>query len=94
MATNPYVNKVEVDGVTLIDLTQDTVTAGYLYAGIVAHAADGSAITGTVADGDPIAYGLNTSPRVNVAQAGFAVVTDNDTDITGHALTEYAVLSA
>lgn len=94
MATNPYVNKVEVDGVILIDLTQDTVTADRLYVGMVAHAADGSSITGTVLDGDPVAYGRNTSPRVNVAQAGFAVVRDDYADMTGRALTDYAVLTA
>jgi len=37
MASNPYVNKVEVNGSTIIDLTADTVDASHLYAGYTAH---------------------------------------------------------
>lgn len=41
------INKVVYGSNTLIDLTSDTVVAGKLYKGITAHAANGSAITGT-----------------------------------------------
>ena len=41
------VNRVDYGGDTLIDLTQDTVTAASLLAGFTAHGADGEAITGT-----------------------------------------------
>ena len=41
------VNRVNYGGDTLIDLTQDTVTAASLLAGFTAHGADGEAITGT-----------------------------------------------
>ena len=41
------VNKVEVNGQTAIDLTQDTVTPETLKKGITAHSASGEKITGT-----------------------------------------------
>ena len=47
MANNPYVNKVVYDGTTLIDLTNDTVTADKLIQGYTAHNAAGLQITGT-----------------------------------------------
>lgn len=40
-------NKVIYNGNTLVDLTSDTVQASHIYKGDTAHAADGSAITGT-----------------------------------------------
>ena len=43
------VNRVDYGGSTLIDLTSDTITADKLYKGYTAHAADGSAITGSLA---------------------------------------------
>ena len=48
MANNPYVNKVEFDGKTLIDLTSDTVTPGAMLAGATAHDASGAGIMGTL----------------------------------------------
>lgn len=41
------VNKVVYSGNTLIDLTNDTVTADTLSEGVTAHGADGRQITGT-----------------------------------------------
>lgn len=46
MASNPYVNRVDYDGNTLIDLTADTVTASTLVYGYTAHDASGAPITG------------------------------------------------
>lgn len=43
------VNKVEINGQPVIDLTQDTVTPDTLLKGITAHDASGSKIQGTVA---------------------------------------------
>lgn len=40
------INKVVYDGKVLIDLTTDTVTADTLAKGVLAHAADGTTITG------------------------------------------------
>lgn len=42
------VNKVEINGQPVIDLTQDTVTPDTLLKGITAHDASGSKIQGTV----------------------------------------------
>ena len=47
MAENQNVNKVVYGGVTLIDLTADTITAEDLVAGVTAHDKSGAAITGT-----------------------------------------------
>lgn len=46
-------NKIIYEGKTLIDLTNDTVTADTLLAGHKAHKADGTVITGTLLDGFP-----------------------------------------
>lgn len=92
MATNPYVNKVVFGTTVIVDLTQDTVDVAHLYEGIVAHAADGSVIVGTVPDGDLLGYGLGTSARVNVARADQATVQDYTGTQTGKAIAELAVL--
>ena len=42
------INKVEYGDRTLIDLTNDTVTADKLYSGYTAHNAAGEQITGTL----------------------------------------------
>ncbi len=49
---NNTINKVVYAGVTLIDLTNDTVTPSDLQIGVTAHASDGTIITGTGIDGD------------------------------------------
>ena len=41
-------SKVVLNGTTLIDLTQDTVTADYMIYGITAHKNDGTVATGTI----------------------------------------------
>ena len=48
MAVDKAVNKVIYGGRVLVDLTADTVTASHLQRGYTAHAADGSAIVGTM----------------------------------------------
>ena len=45
------VSKLTINGATQMDLTQDTVDAENLMTGYTAHAADGSAVTGTHVDG-------------------------------------------
>lgn len=42
------VNKVDFGGNTLIDLTNDTVTADTLYLGVTAHGADGEQVIGAL----------------------------------------------
>lgn len=51
MATNEYVNKVELaDGRTLIDISSDTVAANKILSGYTAHDKSGAPITGTIQD--------------------------------------------
>lgn len=48
MASNPYVNKVELaDGTTVMDITSSTVTPETLLVGETAFDASGAPITGT-----------------------------------------------
>ena len=47
MANNEYINKGIYGGLTLIDLTADTITADKVLSGYTAHAASGAPITGT-----------------------------------------------
>lgn len=47
MPNDKYYNKVVWDNQTLIDLTEDTVTAGDLRSGVTAHGANGQQIVGT-----------------------------------------------
>lgn len=49
MASNPYVNKVALaDGTTLIDLTNDDVTAGDVKSGILFHKPNGESGVGSL----------------------------------------------
>lgn len=49
MANNPYVNRVELDGGTvLIDISQDTVTANTLLSGYTSHDHTGAPVSGAV----------------------------------------------
>lgn len=62
MASNPYVNKVDLaDGTTLIDLTSDTVAADKMLYGITAHSKSGAAITGNIQSLGSSAYYPSTS---------------------------------
>lgn len=87
----PYPNKIIKDGTVLIDLTDSTVTPALLMQGVVAYGADGSRLVGEVEDGDPLAYGLSTSPLINVARADSAVITDYAGAEAGRALAGLAV---
>lgn len=51
MANNPYVNKVEADGQTLIDLTSDTAVASDVAQGKYFHLATGERVAGTSSGG-------------------------------------------
>lgn len=51
MANNPYVNKVEADGQTLIDLTADTAVAADVAQGKYFHLATGERVQGTSTGG-------------------------------------------
>lgn len=62
---------------TTVDLSSDTVTPDTLMQGYTAHNASGALIVGTHedVDGDLLAYGLGTSPLVNVAKTETAILT-------------------
>lgn len=94
MADNQHVNKVVYDGQTLVDLTADTVAADKLLEGYTAHDASGAPIEGTIADGNLLGYGTNASSLVGAGKAGYAIVNDSTVDITGRALSDFAVLAA
>lgn len=79
MATNPYVNKVEFGGQTLIDLTQDTVTANDVAEGVYFHLPNGQRTVGTSSGGgvDPEDLEIVVSPSsaTGTAVVGTAVTT-------------------
>lgn len=62
---NQYVNKVDVNGQTIIDLTADTVTAASMAAGTTAHNASGAQITGSMPESTVLVDGsLNTGQTI------------------------------
>ena len=69
------INKVQYGNTTLIDLTNDTVTADKLLQGYTAHDRSGALIIGTATgggvDGDNIEYGLSV---IGTAVIGSSVV--------------------
>ncbi len=68
------INKVVYAGTILIDLTSDTVTSSDdVLAGLLCHLADGTQVTGTLADGDNLGYG-SASAIVGSAIVGQAVI--------------------
>lgn len=68
------INKVVYGDKTLIDLTNDTVAANYLFSGITAHNAQGEMVSGVLLDGDGTLYGDPTEPIVGVGQVGSVVL--------------------
>ena len=77
------INKVEYNGKTLIDLTNDTVTDNTLIAGATAHSANGEQIVGAF---DPTIYLEKTGNASNVTTA-FVKATARANIATGEALT-------
>lgn len=92
MANNSYINKVEFDGRTLIDLTNDTVTPATLISGITAHDKSGVTIIGTYESGQSIQPITITTNGVYIAQNGvdgYSPVTVNVSRDDPFALTDY-----
>ena len=81
MAENPYVNKVVFGNDTLVDLTEDSVTANNLLEGETAHSASGAPVTGTAKQGHVIvnASGTDMTQRTNMQFIG-ATVKDDSTN--------------
>lgn len=65
------VNKVDVNGVTVLDLTQDSVTPATLKKGETAHDASGASIVGTMESSAPNLQ----SKSVTYTENGSATVT-------------------
>lgn len=62
MATNPYTNKVEYNGDTLIDISDTTATSDKVQTGYKIYGADGSPIYGTATQGVGITITDTTDP--------------------------------
>lgn len=73
MANNPYVNKVEADGQTLIDLTSDTAVAADVAQGKYFHLATGERVQGTSTGGG------TEAGTVTQDQDGYLVLDDDPT---------------
>ena len=73
------ISKIILNGVTQMDVTQDTVASANLLSGYTATKNDGTKINGSIADGNLLEYGLTdgTLPLVGVAKVGLAHVWDN-----------------
>lgn len=68
------INRIDFNGNTLIDLTTDTITdAAY---GETYHKRDGTVGTGTMANGNNLAYGLTdrSLPIVGIGQVGSMII--------------------
>ena len=70
---NPYANKVTVNSIDIIDLTQDTALVADVAAGKYFHLASGERVQGALIDGDNLAYG---GAYVGTAIVGSAVLTE------------------
>ena len=64
-------NKVTYNGNTLIDLTEDSITAADLLAGKTAHGADGEAITGAMVNRGAVSGTIATKAAVYTIQGGY-----------------------
>ena len=68
MANNPYVNKVEYDGQTLMDLTGDTVTPNDVRSGVTFHDRSGAAQQGGLII-SPVYDGLDSTSETDALSA-------------------------
>ena len=70
------ISKIILNGVTQMDVTQDTVASSNLLSGYTATKNDGTKINGSIIDGNNLEYGLTdgTLPLVGVAKVGSAVI--------------------
>lgn len=93
MASNPYVNKVQLaNGTTLIDISSDTVAAGKMLSGITAHDKSGAQVTGNIAT--KTASNLSASGKtVTVPSGYYATQATKDVD-TGSATTPATTITA
>lgn len=64
MASNPYANKVEINGITRLDLTNDTATPDKVIQGMTFHDKSGTPQTGTLEPAEPL-----TTEHLNALRA-------------------------
>lgn len=68
MASNPYVNKVQLaNGTTLIDISSDTVAAEKMLSGVTAHDKSGAEITGSISSKAAATYNTKSSNQTIAA---------------------------
>lgn len=85
MATNPYVNKVALNGTTLLDLTGDTAVASDVAQGKTFHLATGERVTGTASGGQsitvsPLSVTANGTYTAPAGEAYSPVTVDTEAD--------------
>ena len=70
------ISKIILNGVTQMDVTQDTVASTNLLSGYTATKNDGTKINGSIIDGNNLEYGLTdgTLPLAGVAKVGSAII--------------------
>lgn len=56
------ISKIILNGVTQMDLTNDTTDASKTLASYTGHRADGEAFVGAIVDGDELEYGSSDYP--------------------------------
>jgi len=79
-------SKVTLNGVTLMDVTQDTVTENDMLFGVTATAANGTTITGTVVT-TPVDSALDTTSENAIQNKPVALALESKVEVNAYAVT-------